>query len=251
MSLQKIKTLSIITATTCFIHTALANTSQHNLSPIWAGSYIGADLAAGFATTGYTAAQRFGSTGPFDKFAFATFTQDSQGVIGGIEAGHDWQRHRWVLGVETRFDGSDLSTTTSNEFDATSPVVFNANVQTKTNYSWLYTLTPRVGFACHNFLFFGKTGLGITHAKMDIDAPTAGNAQASSFSQTQNLLGWDIGGGMEYALHQWRLGVEYDYINFGSNDFGGKGTAEGTDTANSLSTSLNIIALTAGYHFNA
>ena len=234
-----------------------------NMAPMpandWAGYYAGVELGGGFGTTKYASTEAFGSVFyDLPALAYGSFTQNFGGVLGGVQLGHNWQHNRWVFGLETAFDGLDFSSTTSNSFagpaipSVHSPA-FAVNVQTETTYNWLYSLTPRMGYAYHNFLFFGKLGLGITQAIAEISAPISApggvNIPASSFTQRQDLLGVDIGAGVDYELHRWILGAEYDYIYFGTTQVG-YGNSNGIYGTSNIKTAFNAVKAKVAYKFN-
>jgi outer membrane immunogenic protein len=87
---------------------------------------------------------------------------------------------------------------------------------------WQATATPRLGWAWNQWLFYGKGGLsggGVTASAAVL------TGIGGAFSATQQRVGWTAGGGIEYALNSnLILGVEYDYLNLGTQNYAGFGT---------------------------
>ncbi|OGT47683.1 MAG: hypothetical protein A3E82_00865 [Gammaproteobacteria bacterium RIFCSPHIGHO2_12_FULL_38_11] len=223
-----------------------------NMPYDWSGNYVGVDLGGGWVNESYNF--QAGFLGAMAKPAFApagnggSFSQKLSGVEGGMQLGHNWQfRQRWMLGVESEFDGVNFSKTTTNPFSG----LTGTNTTYKTTFNWLYTITPRFGVACHHFLFFGKVGLGITNAQSQLNTNSNLGSEPSVFNQSQNLIGLDLGAGIDYALNKWLLGVEYDHINFGHTEFGGEDKPSGTaPIAYNIYPIFNAVKATFGYKFS-
>ena len=90
-----------------------------------------------------------------------------------------------------------------------------------TRVRWQATATPRVGYAWNNWLFYGKGGL----AAGGIDVSTArlsGGGIGAALSASQQRAGWTAGAGVEWAYaSNWIAGLEYDYVDFGTQNFAG------------------------------
>ncbi len=93
---------------------------------IWQGPYVGANL-------GYQWGWRS-----------ATTPAKPSGVVGGVQAGYNWQIGQFVFGGETDLQVSDAD-------DTFAPWKFSN--------PWFGTLRARAGFAMSNVLFYGTVGL--------------------------------------------------------------------------------------------
>jgi outer membrane immunogenic protein len=107
------------------------------------------------------------------------------------------------------------------------PPVIPTTFSTKTK--WQAKTTPRLGLAWNDVLFYGKAGI----AAGEVDAstnrlPGSGSAAPASLSVSQQRVGWTAGAGIEWAFtRNWILGIEYDYVNFGTQNYAGYGFDSG------------------------
>ena len=70
-------------------------------APAWTGFYAGLNVGGAFGSS----RNAFSIAG----FGLPTFNTPLQGVVGGGEAGYNWQTGPWVLGLEASFEGSGLN----------------------------------------------------------------------------------------------------------------------------------------------
>jgi outer membrane immunogenic protein len=163
------------------------------LAPTWAGFYIGAHLGGAWSEADWTT-----------PVTGAGVNSSSSGVLGGAQAGYNWQAGSVVWGFEGDFSGTSLQS--SN----TGPGGF-ANT---TSTYWTSTVTGRLGYAFDRTLVYAKGGLAIADERDSVTSPLG--ALSSSTGATAQT-GWTAGGGLEYALTpHWSAKVEYDYLGFGS-----------------------------------
>jgi outer membrane immunogenic protein len=198
----------------------------------WTGFYVGANVGGAW-TSGSRSAQIFAPGAfPFPISTFfpaGNFGSGQSGVIGGGQAGYNWQYGAFVLGVETDFDGTSLSKTfnsTGVPFTGAGVPAFllgdTLSVHAKASLDWLGSTRGRVGWATwdNRLLIYGTGGV----------AYGGGSANFSAFDATQGLflngnpsssrVGWVAGGGVEYALtNNWTIRGEYLYYNLGKSTF--------------------------------
>jgi outer membrane immunogenic protein len=144
----------------------------------------------------------------------------ASGFTGGGQLGYNWQSGALVYGVETDFNALDLrGSRAASVASVTTPSVFNPAASVETN--WLYTLRGRVGWTwTPRVLLYATGGLAVADLKVANSYTTTNNpantaAGASSASST--MSGWTVGAGAEWALlGNWRVKVEYLYVDFGS-----------------------------------
>jgi outer membrane immunogenic protein len=79
------------------------------------------------------------------------FDIDASGIIGGGQAGFNYQTGPWVIGVEGSVAGSDLDSTIRSPFFPTSDS-YSADVD------FLTTVTGRIGYAQGKWLAYAKGG---------------------------------------------------------------------------------------------
>lgn len=201
----------------------------------WQGFYLGASAGYGWGNFGH----RFdpggsgnGGSGPaLGLFApDATggyFTNSGNGGVYGLHAGYNQQWDRLVGGVEFSVALSDVRAQATNPFGPQT----DPNATYTTNIRWLATLAPRVGFAWNQALFFGKAGVAAARLSSQLNSTSAlgcfaggfgGIAGPCSFTEERNHIGVVVGAGVDYQLTpNWVLGVEYNYLDLSTENYGG------------------------------
>lgn len=128
----------------------------------------------------------------------------TNGVVGGVLAGANWQSGHFVYGLE-----GDFGWTNAHGVGLAAPVV------TPNTYDvdWTGHVRGRGGYAFDNWLIYAAGGLSISH----LDFHEGGIALVNG-----TYFGWSIGGGVEYAITRNLLGrIEYLYDDFGHKDYVG------------------------------
>lgn len=151
-------------------------TVSQPLANSWVGPYIGGNLGYGWGNT---------TNNPTRP----------DGVLGGLQAGYNWQSGALVFGVE-----GDLQL---NSADATfAPWKFSN--------PWFGTARGRVGYAFNNVLLYGTGGLAFGSIK----------AETFGLSESHTSTGWTVGVGAEIALtRNWSAKVEYLYVDLSDKTF--------------------------------
>ena len=161
---------------------------------------------------------------PAQLGAFPGTSGSDTSVIGGVQAGYNWQMGSWVYGLEGDFDGTGLRETSASSVTRTTI----SGTQTVTaNYSsqvdWIATLRGRWGYAFDRTLVYGTAGVAFAGTRLNTTygevqpapTPTPGAVSASGLA-----VGWTAGIGAEWAFRpEWTLGVEYRHTAF-QRDFG-------------------------------
>jgi outer membrane immunogenic protein len=149
---------------------------------IWEGAYIGVNGGYGWSDSNFT---------------------EPEGGFGGGQIGYNWQRDRFVFGVEGDFQGADISGTAFDQFGDTA----------RSDVNWFSTVRGRLGFASGTWLVYGTGGVAFA----DIDNRihfTDGSVSRDSGTQT----GYAVGGGAEWAFApNWSAKAEYLYLGFGDD----------------------------------
>jgi outer membrane immunogenic protein len=158
----------------------------------WTGFYVGGDLGGGW--------------GDHDRSVVPPGFQNSyrsNGVIGGIHGGYNYQIQSFVIGAET-----DINWTSIKGDDGGAGGTLD---QTKLN--WIGSLRGRLGYAWDRFLVFGTGGLAYGELEHYNNA-----APGQTFRSTRT--GWTAGGGLEYAVDaNWLVRAEYRYYDLGTYQF--------------------------------
>jgi outer membrane immunogenic protein len=210
----------------------------------WTGFYVGANLGGSFgrSSTDYTIAGiPFGST-----------SQRMDGVVGGLQAGYNWQRGRGVFGWETDIQAtSQRGSSSLVDFIPGTPAIpgtpgipcifidgpntpcrpgtgipgtpgtpgipaVTAVIAYQNKLPWFGTFRGRIGFTpAERWLVYVTGGL----AYGDVSTLETLNVNGASvfLNSTALRFGWTAGAGIETAIAKgWTVRVEYLYIDFGS-----------------------------------
>lgn len=166
----------------------------------WTGFYVGANI--GGASGQSTVSDTNGSTwiGPQPVNANKT------GVIGGLQAGFNWQINSLLLGVEGDISFASASSTVDFITLANTQGVYSSDLK---NFG---TVRGRIGLAFDRLLVYGTGGAAfanINNAYRDIDVDFGAGSSSS-------VTGWVAGGGVEYAISDhWTARAEYLHADFG------------------------------------
>jgi outer membrane immunogenic protein len=193
---------------------------------------------------------------------------------------------QWVLGIEGDFDWSgerandSASSTTSaltvgfpagiGACDAHAPCTTTIMTTTANEWrkDWFATARVRAGILVDpTWLLYGTGGIAFAGTKFSTSSNTTttitdniggivnpataaagGSAVAASaaFSQTQNVVGFAVGGGVEKLLSRdWSLKAEYLFMDFGTHTF-----LVGTGDDTSIRLIENIVRVGVDYHFH-
>jgi outer membrane immunogenic protein len=154
----------------------------------WSGFYFGGNVGFGFATASSTV---LGVTG----------NETLTGIIGGVQAGANYQFGPAVVGIEADFEGSAQRNSTTS---------FGVNVTD--TIPWIGTVRGRLGFAADRFLVYGTAGAGWGSFDTNVTVPGLG---AATFSQSHVAL--VAGGGVEFGItNNVTARVEYLYADTGN-----------------------------------
>jgi outer membrane immunogenic protein len=130
---------------------------------------------------------------------------NAAGVIGGLEAGYNWQVSQIVLGIEADVSWSSLkqSGTATDFFGLTD--TFSSRLDA------LSTVRGRLGWAFDRTLLYATGGVAFADLKDQLIEP------AFTIAPSSSVTGWTVGGGVEYALtDHWTAKAEYLHVGFGN-----------------------------------
>jgi outer membrane immunogenic protein len=182
----------------------------------WTEFYIGGNVGAGIGTTessvGVGPALTALSGTPITATA-PLVSETFNGFIGGLQAGYNWQRGVFVLGVEGDLDAAGLQ--------GNAPCVLVLNCTMKHN--WFADITGRVGVvAVERTLIYLKGGVAWEGSNFTVgnSVNVAGTTLLVNASGSGTQTGGLLGMGVEYAfLPNWSAKLEYNYIDFGTRSF--------------------------------
>jgi opacity protein-like surface antigen len=149
----------------------------------WSGFYVGANFGGGWTNGNLNI--------PGNNF-YGGITE----LIGGFQAGYNFQAGHLLFGVEGDFDWAS--------FDHPAlPVPTLGSV----SQHWISTVAGRFGLVNDRWLVFGKVGGGWVQSTATLNGP------GPVWNGSNTDAGWLIGGGIEYGFKaHWTVKLEYDYL---------------------------------------
>ena len=132
--------------------------------------------------------------------------ENSDGITYGAQVGYDFQAGGLVLGVEGEASDSTVDECATGVNLAGDQLCANAGRDLYAGGRIGYALSP-------NVLLYGKAGY--TNARLSLDYDDGTAATTLDFHQRQNLDGFRVGGGLEFALGPNSfVKAEYRYSNY-------------------------------------
>ena len=214
----------------------------------WTGFYIGGNI-------GYSWGNSNGTLSLIDPASGATLNSTAtkfrmDGVIGGGQIGYNWQRERWVFGLEADIQGSGQAghgsavcaggtATVLNSLCAvghigdTAPFnvpAFPVNSTLAESLDWFgtvrgrvgYTVTPTILGCVTGGLAYGSVGATDVVSGVNITGPQGVNGSTSTpftgaSSSSTLRAGWTLGVGVEgVIIGNWTAKLEYLYVDLGN-----------------------------------
>jgi len=168
----------------------------------WSGPYIGGHL-------GYL----WGRTRVEEDGAIVEDNARTNGVVGGILAGYNWQYGAAVFGLEGDFGWSN-----AHGVGTLPPIPVTVRGPNSYDLRWTSHARGRIGYAFQNIFVFAAGGLAVA----DVDF-TEGNLTTVFVPAPSNgakYFGWSLGGGVEWGVTANLVTrVEYFYDNYGHKDY--------------------------------
>jgi len=133
------------------------------------------------------------------------------GLIGGVQAGYDWQQKYFVYGVVADWSWTDLKHSVKGASTGATVSTFTAQVD------WLASFRGRVGLAVDDTMVYLTGGLALA------DLKSSSNYQITGATYSHGTLnkvkgGWVAGTGLEHKFGpHWSGFAEVLYYDFGSN----------------------------------
>ena len=203
----------------------------------WSGFYIGGNVGYGWGhahsdpTATISAIGSGLNTGNNRITSNGASTSTSlNGLLGGAQAGYNWQLGSWVYGLEgdiqaTGQSGDGLFATSALLGAVINGVVATGTLINTTTYKlpWFGTFRGRIGYAADRWLVYATGGLAFGEISAESTTALGFSAgvgippPAQSLSSREVRAGWVIGAGVEAAFAtNWSLKVEYLHLDFGS-----------------------------------
>jgi outer membrane immunogenic protein len=170
----------------------------------WSGFYVGGHVGG-----------IWGRSRVFDDGVLTESGAPTNGVVGGILAGYNWQTGPVVLGIEGDFGWSNAQGHGTSVEDPPPPVVPRG--PNTYNLRWDSHVVGKAGFASGRWLVFATGGVAI--AGFDFQEGVVPPAPPPD-SINKTYVGFSVGAGVEYAFTQNLLGrLQYIYDDFGGKNY--------------------------------
>jgi outer membrane immunogenic protein len=158
--------------------------AQYVPASTWDGWYIGGNV--GYGSTDFSG----NAGGPLN----GSTSQNGSGIVGGGQLGVNKTFGAWLIGLETDFQGSGISSG-NNQNGIQSDLNYFGTTRVRAGYLW----TP-------SWLVYGTGGAAYGQAQLS----TLGNAVQVNVPG----IGWAAGAGVEYNIgYNWFVGAEYLHVN--------------------------------------
>ena len=204
----------------------------------WTGLYVGGNAGYSWGRTDIDYA--------FAGLPTVGTTLDPNSFIGGGQIGYNWQLGSMVVGIEGDIawrHGTDAATFTSGS-------AFGDFATFNTQQNWVGTVRSRVGYAANNWLLYGTGGAafgGLKHSYTEVRP----GVQTRTAADSDTKVGWTAGAGVEYAFtNQWSLGVEYLYMDFGTDTLAQPVTGPVPASTASFDDKSHVVRAKVNYKFN-
>jgi outer membrane immunogenic protein len=154
-------------------------------------------------------------------------------LMGGGQAGYNWQVKQFVFGVEGDVDATRIrASITRNAIPAAvAPPGFFGNVASNSTFNsdWMASIRGRVGITSGRALFYGTAGVAFADSSVNtgfVYTPPANALPAfiqpgpTGARSSQTLVGWTAGVGGEWMFNnKVSLGAEYRHSDFGRQTY--------------------------------
>ncbi|MFZ0527142.1 MAG: outer membrane beta-barrel protein [Xanthobacteraceae bacterium] len=199
----------------------------------WTGFYFGGNVGAGLLSDSISQA----GTGTTNLVT--SQTAHPVGLIGGGQAGFNYQFDRWVIGAEAAWSASNIT-----GYGIGQATGGGADQERNTsNPQWLSAVTGRAGYAANDWLFYAKGGGAWMHVQYTQDT-LASSATILTQVINDNRSGFTVGAGIEYGMTEnLSARLEYDFYDFGSK------TYQFAQTPTSIASYLHTLTFGLNYRF--
>jgi outer membrane immunogenic protein len=191
----------------------------------WSGFYIGGNVGYGWGRDPFTRlVTQINLTDPPVYLSGV----NSQGFVGGFEAGANWQTGPVVGGLEIDLSSTDIrgSSSTAGLIEPGAPIA----VTQADRFELLGSGRARLGYlVLPSVLLYGTGGLGWTHLDQTVTTITPASATATINSTPSWRFGWVAGAGGEARLWNTNWIARLEYLHY---DFGNSGGAFSGFTSN-------------------
>lgn len=217
----------------------------------WSGFYAGVHVGYGWGSNDWN------SSGVFENptFTVGSLRPKTDGVLGGIQAGANYQIASWVFGVETEWAFMRGKGSFDGIFASPAAGSLNATITGTSQIEWLATFTGRAGYAWDRSLFYVKGGVAAAGYKDNLVLFTPASTPPEFVdlgSKNNTMVGWIVGAGYEYAFApRWSAKIEYNYVDLGktSEKFNFAANTGSITVMEDIHHTVQIVKVGANYRF--
>jgi outer membrane immunogenic protein len=173
----------------------------------WTGFYVGGNVGALWSRDGVVDLDPNGNG--YGAIPGNANTLSPDGIVGGVQAGYNYQISSFVLGVEADLDASSAK----GSFGY--PGYFSGVATHSASLPFFGDLRARAGVAFDRFLPYVTGGVVFADVKNSLVDPSTYDPSPLSVNRGGSATGWTIGGGGEYAIDShWSVKAEYLFMQF-------------------------------------
>jgi outer membrane immunogenic protein len=184
----------------------------------WTGTYVGANVGGvrgAFDVAPTTTDNITGAIG-----APGVMDIHNGNVIGGFQAGYNWQIGQYVVGIEQDYQFTGLKQTATFAAPAG---LFRAGDSLAVKTDYLAATRAKLGMTWDRALIYAAGGLetGEFDVTSSYVARGVGGSPAVGFTDTNKLhFGYNVGAGVDYAVtNNVFIGLEYRYLDLGKETY--------------------------------
>jgi len=215
----------------------------------WSGFYVGGHAGYGWGR------DPFYEPGMGDSGNVTVGGFDSRGVIGGFQAGANWQKGTWVGGLELDLSGTGVKGSSTSTAALTGGPPGTDTITSQDSFELLASGRARLGYLVRpDIMLYGTAGLAWTHLTQSSDETEIAGGVTTLTTSNTNVgwrLGWVAGAGGEFRLgsSSWLARVEYLHYDFGDSGNGFDTTVPGFVTLASSDISIDAVRGGLSYKF--
>ena len=190
-----------------------------HMGGVWNGFYLGGHAGLGSGSFNATEVDP-----AFAALIDEELDHDPEGGVFGIQAGYNWQRSRWVFGIEGDVSATNVEGDLGYDFDVAGLDGVDTFTSTESfELKYMATLRARIGVDVGSVLIYATGGLALGKVDSSFSTTVAGPGVfldgTASGDDSVTHVGYAVGGGVEAWLRKdISIRAEYLYADLGEED---------------------------------